>query len=348
MEQSEVVNTLLTLHYQGHTAFTQQQISGVVVRKEQVGCVISLSTTQKNHRAALQALAEQALLQLPGIETAQVIFTAETGGVPAQPHTAPARRGAPAEKIALPQIKNIIAVASGKGGVGKSTLAVNLAIALHQQGARVGILDADIYGPSLPMLLGLSGRPALDAAKKMVPLEKHGLACLSIGLLTDQDKPLIWRGPMVMGAIEQMLKDAAWPILDILIIDMPPGTGDAQLTLAQRVPVTGAIIVSTPQDIALIDARKGLKMFEQTGVKILGVIENMSFYCCPQCGHREELFGHGGARQAAAELKVPFLGEVPLHASIRAQSDSGVPITLSQPESLLAKAYQEIAAQLQS
>jgi ATP-binding protein involved in chromosome partitioning len=347
MEQAEVINALLELDYQGQPAFTKEQISGVVIRKGQVGCVISLSTEQKNRRDALQSLAEQALFQLPGIETVQVIFTVETVGITPQSKTPAMRRGAPTEKIALPQIKNIIAVASGKGGVGKSTLAVNLAIALHQQGARVGILDADIYGPSLPTLLGLSGRPAIDAAKKMVPLEKYGLACLSIGLLTDQDKPIIWRGPMVMGAIEQMLKDAAWPVLDILIIDMPPGTGDAQLTLAQRVPVTGAVIVSTPQDIALIDARKGLKMFEQTGVKILGVVENMSFYCCPQCGHREELFGHGGAHQAAAELGVPFLGEVPLHASIRAQSDNGVPITIFQPDSLQAKAYQAIAAQLQ-
>ena len=246
----------------------------------------------------------------------------------------------------LPGVKNIIAVASGKGGVGKSTTAVNLALALSAEGASVGILDADIYGPSLPMMLGISGRPESKAENTIEPMAGHGLQASSIGFLINEDSPMVWRGPMVTSALEQLLRQTRWRDLDYLIVDMPPGTGDIQLTLSQKVPVTGAVIVTTPQDIALLDARKGLKMFEKVGVPIIGIVENMSTYICPSCGHEEHVFGSGGGQKMCSDYGVDFLGSLPLNMSIREQSDAGRPTVVAEPDGPISMVYQQIARQI--
>ena len=243
----------------------------------------------------------------------------------------------------VPGIKNIVAVASGKGGVGKSTTAVNLALALSAEGASVGILDADIYGPSQPMMLGIQGRPESKDGKSLEPMENHGLQAISIGFLIDIDTPMVWRGPMVTQALEQLLKDTRWRELDYLVVDLPPGTGDIQLTLAQKVPVTGAVIVTTPQDIALIDARKGLKMFEKVGIPILGVVENMSIHICPECGHKSHIFGEGGAARMCKDYGTELLGQLPLDGAIREQTDSGRPTLVSDPDGRVSEIYKQIA-----
>jgi ATP-binding protein involved in chromosome partitioning len=243
----------------------------------------------------------------------------------------------------IPGIKNIIAIASGKGGVGKSTTAVNLALALAAEGASVGILDADIYGPSQPMMLGIAGRPESKDGKHLEPMEAHGLQAISIGFLIDVDTPMVWRGPMVTQALEQLLKDTAWRELDYLVIDLPPGTGDIQLTLAQKVPVTGAVIVTTPQDIALIDARKGLKMFEKVGIPILGIVENMSFHICTKCGHESHIFGSGGAQKMSKDYGAELLGELPLDETIQQQADSGRPTVVADPDGKVTEIYRRIA-----
>jgi len=246
----------------------------------------------------------------------------------------------------IPGVAAVIAVASGKGGVGKSTTALNLALGLRDLGLRVGLLDADIYGPSVPRLTGIHEKPQLNDEKKMVPIERFGLAIMSIGFLVDEDTAMIWRGPMVMSAITQMLRDVAWGKLDVLVVDMPPGTGDAQLTLAQNVPLKGAVIISTPQDLSLIDARRGLAMFKKVNVPVLGIVENMSFFQCPHCGTRSDIFGHGGARHEAERLGVPFLGEIPLHMSIRATSDAGNPVVESEPDGPHAAIYRAIGERI--
>lgn len=243
----------------------------------------------------------------------------------------------------LPNVKNIIAVASGKGGVGKSTTSVNIALALAAEGASVGLLDADIYGPSQPQMLGISGRPESTDGKSMEPMQAHGIQAMSIGFLVDTDTPMVWRGPMVTGALEQLLRDTKWKDLDYLVIDLPPGTGDIQLTLAQKIPVTGAIIVTTPQDIALLDARRGLKMFEKVGIPILGIVENMSTHICSQCGHEEHIFGAGGGELMAKDYHVDLLGSLPLDMSIRMQADGGKPTVIAEPNSKIANIYKEIA-----
>ena len=318
--------------------------------------------TDREGAAAMEgvrASAQAALSRQPGVVNATAVLTSHRPAGPAAPHshaahspaghspaaqsTAPAAKAPPAAKPALlPGVKHIVAVASGKGGVGKSTTAVNLAVALAQQGHSVGLLDADIYGPSLPRMLGLSAKPELRDGS-MVPLRAWGLLAMSIGFLVDPDTAMIWRGPMVMGALEQMMGQVHWGALDVLIVDMPPGTGDAQLTMAQRVSLSGAVIVSTPQDIALIDARRGVRMFEKTLVPVLGLIENMSTFACPNCGHTTELFGHGGARREAEALGIPFLGEVPLLLDIRVTADAGTPICAAAPDSPAAKAFAAIA-----
>ena len=263
-------------------------------------------------------------------------------GAGATPERAPGAR----KLEGVPGVKKLIAVASGKGGVGKSTVAVNLALGLQARGLKVGILDADIFGPSQPRLLGLKGQPQILKGKTLKPMEGYGLKVMSMGFMVDEETPVIWRGPMVVGALNQMLRDVAWGQdgeLDVLVIDMPPGTGDVQLTMAQQVPLSGAVIVSTPQDLALIDARKGLGMFRKVGVPVLGIVENMSYFLCPTCGARSEIFGHGGAQAEAERLGVPFLGSVPLHMEIRARSDSGQPITATEPDGAHAQIFKEIA-----
>lgn len=294
------------------------------------------SVTSDAAQPELQAEIESRVRKVAGVKQVSVILTAERTVPPA----ASAKK--PSGIIELP-VRHVIAVASGKGGVGKSTVAINLAAALQQQGLKVGVLDADIYGPSLPRLTATKDRKPERQHEKIIPIEAYGLKLMSVGYLVDEASPMIWRGPMVQSAVQQLLRDVDWAGLDVLMLDLPPGTGDVQLTLAQKVALTGAVIVSTPQDIALLDARKGLEMFRKTNVPILGIVENMSHFCCPNCGHRADVFGHGGAKAEAEKAGVPFLGEVPLHASIREQSDAGKPIVLAAPESEQAKAFENIA-----
>jgi ATP-binding protein involved in chromosome partitioning len=294
--------------------------------------------------------AEEAVRALPGVQTALVALTAERKGGsasarPAQGPVPPARPAARSEAMqGIPGVEAIIAVASGKGGVGKSTTAVNLALALSTLGLKVGILDADIYGPSLPKLLAIKERPQTIGGTRLKPIRRYGLTVMSIGFLIDEETPMIWRGPMVISALTQMLREVEWGALDIMVVDMPPGTGDAQLTMAQQVPLKGAVIVSTPQDLALIDARRGIAMFKRVSVPVLGIVENMSYFLCPECGARSDIFGHGGARHEAERHGVPFLGEVPLHMTIREKSDAGLPVVATEPDGPYAAAYCNIAS----
>jgi ATP-binding protein involved in chromosome partitioning len=298
--------------------------------------------------------AEEAVRAISGVKSAMVALTAERkAGAAARPSQgAPAAgarpghthgHGAGQGPSGVPGVASIIAVASGKGGVGKSTLAVNLALGLRDLGLKVGILDADIYGPSLPKLLAIKEKPQTIGGTRLKPITRHGLTVMSIGFLIEEETPMIWRGPMVMSALTQMLREVEWGTLDIMVVDMPPGTGDAQLTMAQQVPLKGAVIVSTPQDLALIDARRGIAMFNRVNVPVLGIVENMSYFLCPHCGSRSDIFGHGGARREAERLKVPFLGEVPLEMIIRETSDAGLPIVATKPDSPQAAAYRAIA-----
>ena len=335
-------------------------VSEVVIHGAKVYFAISVDPARAGELEALRQAAESVVRDLTGVESVAVTLTADrapggrssggngTGAETQAPPGSPVARGAAQAARhrtgAIPGVANIIAVASGKGGVGKSTTAVNLALALKARGLTVGILDADIYGPSMPRLLGIKGRPQQLAGDKLAPMEAYGLKVMSMGFLVDEETPMIWRGPMVMSALSQMLKDVAWGELDVLVVDMPPGTGDAQLTMAQQVPLAGAIIVSTPQDLALIDARKGLNMFRKVDVPVLGLIENMSTFICPHCGGRSDIFAHGGAKSEAERLDVPFLGEVPLIMAIRATSDAGKPVVVSEPASAAAEAYRDIAA----
>ncbi|NDW07088.1 Mrp/NBP35 family ATP-binding protein [Jiella pacifica] len=303
---------------------------------------------------------EAAVGKIESVSKAMVALTAEkAAGTPAPrssappqpPRAAPAARPAPggrppATKPGIPGVDRIVAVASGKGGVGKSTTAVNLALGLSLLGLRVGILDADVYGPSIPRLLGLKDKPKTSGGRTMLPLEAYGLKAMSMGLMVDEETPMIWRGPMVMSALTQMMREVEWGELDVLVVDMPPGTGDAQLTMAQQVPLAGAVIVSTPQDLALIDARKGLAMFQKVDVRVLGIVENMSYFVAPDTGNRYDIFGHGGAKAEAERLGVPFLGEVPIEMAIRESSDSGRPVVATDPEGPHSAAYRDIAAKV--
>ena len=313
----------------------------------QGGTVMFALTTSPQHVKSMEALrgaVEKAVLGIPGVEKAMVALTAErTSPQPGQPAQPQGQRGS-----GVPGIKHLIAVASGKGGVGKSTTAVNLALALKSLGLKVAVLDADVYGPSIPKLFGLTGKPEpSDAAgKKMKPMTRYGVEVMSIGVLVPEDTPMIWRGPMVMSALTQLLRETEWGEADVMVIDMPPGTGDVQLTLAQQTPLAGAVIVSTPQDLALIDARKGLNMFAKVNVPVIGIVENMSYFVCSKCGERHEIFGHGGAREEAERIGVPFLGEIPLDKEVRLRSDSGEPVAATQPDSLHAALYRDVARQV--
>ena len=309
-----------------------KSVKKIVVTGTDVAIELALGYPARSQHEALKKLVQHAVAALPGAGRVSVAITTRVVAHAVQ-------RGV---KL-VPGVKNIVAVASGKGGVGKSTTAVNLALALAAEGASVGVLDADIYGPSLPMMLGISGRPESADGKTLEPMEAYGLQAMSIGFLIDPDTPMVWRGPMVTQALEQLLKDTNWRELDFLVVDMPPGTGDIQLTLSQKVPVTGAVIVTTPQDIALLDARKGLKMFEKVGVPIVGIVENMSIHVCSQCGHAEHIFGEGGAQRMCTEYGVPFLGGLPLDIRIREQADSGRPTVVADPDGKIAQIYKEIA-----
>jgi ATP-binding protein involved in chromosome partitioning len=330
-------------------------VSGLVVKGSNVGFAIEVDAKEGERMEPLRKACEQAVSVLPGVTSVTAVLTAhqeasepapQAPPQPPQSRAAPPAGGAGDEKPLIPGIDAIVAVASGKGGVGKSTTTVNLALALAASGKSVGILDSDIYGPSMPRMLGISGRPNSPDGRRLHPMENYGVKCMSMGFLVEEDTPMIWRGPMVMSAIEQMLRDVEWGELDVLVVDLPPGTGDAQLTLAQRVPLTGAVIVSTPQDIALLDARKGLNMFRKVEVPVFGIVENMSYYICPECGHRAEIFSHGGARAEAERLGTEFLGEIPLDIAIRETSDAGRPIVVTDPDSALAQTYRAIAARV--
>ncbi|MDX8510857.1 Mrp/NBP35 family ATP-binding protein [Mesorhizobium sp. VK23E] len=344
-------------------------VSEIFIADSKVFFSITVPAARAQEMEPLRAAAERVVKAIPGVANAMVALTAEKkgGGMeapvrprpapqPAPPRPAPqaapqrAAPQAPAShshgKRGVPGIDAIIAVASGKGGVGKSTTAVNLALGLAANGLKVGVLDADIYGPSMPRLLNIHGRPQTVDGKVLKPMQNYGLKVMSMGFLVDEETPMIWRGPMVMSALTQMLREVEWGPLDVLVVDMPPGTGDAQLTMAQQVPLAGAVIVSTPQDLALIDARKGLNMFKKVDVPLLGIVENMSYFLAPDTGKRYDIFGHGGARREAERLGVTFLGEVPLEMGIRESSDAGAPVVASKPDGAEAKIYRDIASKV--
>jgi ATP-binding protein involved in chromosome partitioning len=328
-------------------------LSDIVVTDGKVFFSISVDAAEVQRWESVRKRAEEAVRAVPGVQSALVALTAERkpGTVAARPSPAagagprPARQGGDTT-VGVPGVEAIIAVASGKGGVGKSTTAVNLALGLSALGLKVGILDADIYGPSLPKLLAIKERPQTLGGTRLKPISRYGLTVMSIGFLIDEETPMIWRGPMVISALTQMLREVEWGKLDVMVVDMPPGTGDAQLTMAQQVPLKGAVIVSTPQDLALIDARRGIAMFKRVNVPVLGIVENMSYYLCPQCGTRADIFGHGGARREAEQQGVPFLGEVPLHMTIREKSDAGLPVVATEPDGPHAVIYRDIAAKV--
>jgi len=319
-------------------------IDGVTVRDGKAFVAIRVDPAQAEAMEAMRAAAEAKIKALPGVVAAVVTLTAESEGPAAAPA---ARRPRPPTAQSIPGIDKIIAVASGKGGVGKSTTACNLALGLARLGLRVGVLDADVFGPSMPRLFGMTERPALAPdGQKLRSLEKYGVKVMSIGFLVEEGAAIVWRGPMVMSALTQFLREVDWGELDVLVVDMPPGTGDAQLTMAQNVPLSGALIVSTPQDLSLIDARRGIAMFKQVAVPLLGLVENMSYFICPHCGGRTDIFTHGGARREAETHGAPFLGEIPLDLKIRETSDGGAPIVVSAPESPQAAAYIALAARV--
>jgi ATP-binding protein involved in chromosome partitioning len=362
--QQQVLDALARVMTPRGVALTNAGVlSAITANDGKVFFSINVEATEARAWESVRAAAEAAVRAIPGVTMAMIALTAERKAGPAaapppphrhthgvqnvSAHRPPQSPASPMSKQSeIPGIAAVIAVASGKGGVGKSTTALNLALGLRDLGLRVGLLDADIYGPSVPRLTGIREKPQLNDDKKMIPIKRFGLAIMSIGFLVEEETAMIWRGPMVMSAITQMLRDVAWGTLDVLVVDMPPGTGDAQLTLAQNVPLKGAIIISTPQDLSLIDARRGLAMFKKVNVPVLGIIENMSYFQCPHCGTKSDIFGHGGARHEAERLAVPFLGEIPLHMSIRATSDSGTPVVESEPDGPHAAIYRAIGTKV--
>ena len=362
VSKEQILAALAKVPAPGGAALTDAQVlSDVVVTDGKVFFSLTVDAAAVKAWEPVRKAAEEAVRAVPGVQSALVALTAERAAGAArgpQPSHVAQNRAAvappahahahPADKVqpGIPGVDAVIAVASGKGGVGKSTTAVNLALGLRDLGLKVGMLDADIYGPSLPKLLAIKEKPQTIGGTRLKPIDRYGLTVMSIGFLIDEETPMIWRGPMVMSAITQMLREVEWGKLDVMVVDMPPGTGDAQLTMAQQVPLKGAVIVSTPQDLALIDARRGVAMFKRVNVPVLGIVENMSYFLCPSCGTRSDIFGHGGARKEAERLGVPFLGEVPLHMTIREKSDSGLPVVATEPDSPHAKIYRDIAAKV--
>ena len=334
----------------GATLPQSKTLSDIVVTDGKVFFSITVDAAAVKAWEPVRKRAEEVVRDVAGVQSVLVALTAERkGGATPQPTGRPAARPAhPTDQVqpGVPGVDAVIAVASGKGGVGKSTTAVNLALGLRDLGLKVGMLDADIYGPSLPKLLAIKDKPQTIGGTRLRPIERYGLTVMSIGFLIDEETPMIWRGPMVMSAITQMLRDVEWGKLDVMVVDMPPGTGDAQLTMAQQVPLKGAVIVSTPQDLALIDARRGVAMFKRVNVPVLGIVENMSYFLCPECGTRSDIFGHGGAHREAERQGVPFLGEIPLHMAIREKSDAGLPVVATEPDGPHAKIYRDIAGRV--
>ena len=352
-EQVAAALSKITMPGTGKDIVAAGAVSDIYEKDGKVMLSISVPADKASRFEPIRAAAEAAVKSVPGVVKATVALTAEVapGSTPPKAatshdhghghsHAMPAKNG-------IPGVKSIIAVASGKGGVGKSTTAVNFALALAARGLKVGILDADIYGPSVPRLMGLSGdKPEVNEDRTLVPLENYGLKVMSIGFLVDEETPMIWRAPMAVSALTQMLRESAWGELDVLVVDMPPGTGDVQLTMAQQVPLTGAVIVSTPQDLALLDARRGVAMFQKVEVPVLGIVENMAYFICPNCGTHHDIFGHGGAAQEARRIGVPFLGEVPLEMKIRETSDAGLPVVATEPNGPHAGSYLAIAGRV--
>jgi ATP-binding protein involved in chromosome partitioning len=336
------------------------KLSDVIVTDGKVFFSITVDAPLVPSWEPVRKAAEAAVRAVPGVVSAMVALTGErvagarpapaappAGAAPAMQTGARAQTRPPAgQQPGIPGVEAIIAVASGKGGVGKSTTAVNLALGLRDLGLKVGVLDADIYGPSMPKLLAIRGKPQTIGGTRLRPMDGYGLKVMSIGFLIEEETPMIWRGPMVMSALTQMLREVEWGALDVMVVDMPPGTGDAQLTMAQQVPLKGAVIVSTPQDLALVDARRGIAMFRRVNVPVLGIVENMSYFQCPECGSRADIFGHGGAQHEAERQGVPFLGEVPLHMEIREKSDAGLPVVATNPDGAHARIYRDIAARV--
>lgn len=361
VSKEDVLSALAKVRSPNGAPLTGEKVlSDIVATDGKVFFSITVDAAAVKAWEPVRAQAEAAVRALPGVTSALVALTAEKAGKgPAPAHQAqghahnhahghshgPAKAASGAQ-TGIPGVDAVIAVASGKGGVGKSTTSVNIALGLAALGLKVGLLDADIYGPSVPKLLDIKQKPETLGGTRLKPIEKYGLKVMSIGFLIDEETPMIWRGPMVMSAITQMLREVEWGRLDVMVVDMPPGTGDAQLTMAQQVPLKGAVIVSTPQDLALIDARRGVAMFKRVNVPVLGVVENMSYFLCPECGTRSDLFGHGGARHEAERQGVPFLGEVPLHMTIRSTSDAGLPVVATEPDGVHAKIYRDIAAKV--
>lgn len=345
LTEDQIMNALKAVKDGGEDIVAKGMVSSVQIKDGHVAFALEVDAERGPTLEPLRKEAEAAVQALDGVLTTTVVLTAEraagashggNGGAAPQP-------AAPQPQSMMPGVNAIIAVASGKGGVGKSTTAVNLALALKARGKTVGLLDADIYGPSMPRMLGITGEPSSSDGTRLDPMEGHGIKCMSMGFLVEEETPIIWRGPMAQSALTQLMRDINWGPLDILVVDMPPGTGDVQLTMAQQVPLAGAVIVSTPQDIALADARKGLNMFRKVSVPVLGIVENMSYFSCPHCGERTDIFSHGGAKSEADLLQVDFLGEIPLDIKIRETSDGGQPIVVSDPDSPHTKAYLGIA-----
>ena len=341
LTEEKVLETLRTVRFPGlsRDIVSFGFVKDLAVGGGNVSLRLEITTESPSAAEEIRRDATEKLRSLAGVRAVTIRLDVK----PPAPATAARPPAAAAPSAILPEVRFTIAVASGKGGVGKSTVAANLAIALERVGRRVGLMDSDIYGPSQQMMMGIDEKPYVNEANQIVPVERYGVRVMSLGFLMDVDQPVIWRGPMVMKAVEQFLQDVAWGSLDFLVIDLPPGTGDAQLTLTQKIHLSGAVIVTTPQDVSLIDARKGLAMFQKVNVPVLGIVENMSYYVCPSCGHREEIFKHGGGRRTAEALQVPFLGEIPLDPKVVAGGDAGRPIVAADPRSAVSEAYIRIA-----
>jgi ATP-binding protein involved in chromosome partitioning len=353
VSKEQVLGALAKVASPGGAPLTEARVlSDIVVADGKIFFSITVDAAAVNLWEPVRKQAEETVRAIPGVQSVMVALTAERASPAATRAPGaggrPQRPAHPADRTpaGIPGVGAVLAVASGKGGVGKSTTAVNLALGLRDLGLKVGMLDADIYGPSLPKLLAIREKPQTIGGTRLRPISRYGMSVMSIGFLIDEETPMIWRGPMVMSAITQMLREVEWGKLDVMVVDMPPGTGDAQLTMAQQVPLKGAVIVSTPQDLALIDARRGIAMFKRVNVPVLGLVENMSYFLCPSCGERSDIFGHGGAQKEAGRLGVPFLGEVPLHMTIREKSDSGLPVVATEPDGEHARIYREIAAKV--